>query len=358
MPALSMVATAGPALALVVGFFGAVHPALDAFSHLRVHFAVLMGIFALPLLAMRFLKFGVLALLGAILAIATTSGSMPIPAIGMHYGPLHPVDLQQPVYRLLQANLRYDNRDPGLFLSLVGRMQPDVITLNEVSTLWEEKLRLLEPAYPYSIACRPQGGAWAVAILSRRPFAAAEAPRCDQRGAFAVGVFSFGGRPITVATMHLGWPWPFEQAWQVGGLTPYLQSIGEPAILAGDMNAVPWSHTVARVAEAGSFTLMPSPGATWLSLGLPRVLAGAGLPIDQVFAKGGVRIHAIRTLEDIASDHLPVLVEFSIEPGQTPPQSEISKLALAPASRTDDRDAGIQFRRMRFETSRSTAPPG
>ncbi|TIW87573.1 MAG: AP endonuclease, partial [Mesorhizobium sp.] len=37
--------------ALLAGFFGALHPAFDSFSHFRIHFSVLMALVALPLLA-------------------------------------------------------------------------------------------------------------------------------------------------------------------------------------------------------------------------------------------------------------------------------------------------------------------
>jgi len=61
---------------------------------------------------------------------------------------------------------------------------------------------------------------------------------------------------------------------------------------------------------------MPSPGATWLSRRLPDWFRSFGLPIDQVFAKGDVEVHSVRTLEDSGSDHRPVLVEFSIKPAE------------------------------------------
>ena len=35
------------------------------------------------------------------------------------------------MYRLLQFNLRFDNRTPEKLLSLIGRTKPDVITLQE-----------------------------------------------------------------------------------------------------------------------------------------------------------------------------------------------------------------------------------
>ena len=54
-------------------------------------------------------------------------------------------------------------------------------------------------------------------------------------------------------------------------------------------------------------------GPTWLYWRLPEFLRFAGLPIDQVFTKGEVIVHSVNTLETVGSDHLPVLVEFSLE---------------------------------------------
>jgi endonuclease/exonuclease/phosphatase (EEP) superfamily protein YafD len=97
---------------------------------------------------------------------------------------------------------------------------------------------------------------------------------------------------------------------------PHLAKLGRTALLAGDMNAAPWSAAVARVAEAGGLTLVPSPGATWLSRRLPDSFRSFGLPIDQVFSKGDVQVNSVRALEDSGSDHRPVLVEFSIRPAE------------------------------------------
>ena len=58
-------------------------------------------------------------------------------------------------------------------------------------------------------------------------------------------------------------------------------------------------------------------GPSWLDRRLPDVLRPyAGLPIDQVFAKGDVAILSAKTLEAVGSDHLPVLVEFSLLGGK------------------------------------------
>jgi len=316
---LAFIAMMMLSVALVAGFFGALHPALDSFSHFRVYLAVLMALCALPLLATIFRLQAAAALLFAIASFATTMSALPR---------LWPVQaVAEPangiVYSLLQMNLRYDNPTPKKVLSLIGRTNPDVITLDEVSEMWTTELGYITSAYPYRILCPYPNGVFGVALLSRRPFAAGTAPRCERRGAMAIATIDFGGVGVDVAAIHLSWPWPREQHWQIGELTESLGSLGETAIMAGDCNAVPWSAAVRRVASLGGLTVMPSAGPTWLYIKLPDVLRRfAGLPIDQVFSKGGVLIHSAMTLEDTGSDHLPVMVKFSLRLEDRKPDDE------------------------------------
>jgi endonuclease/exonuclease/phosphatase (EEP) superfamily protein YafD len=312
---LALAAAAALSLPLIAGFFGKVHPAFDSFAHFRIHLAALMAACAVVLLACSLVKEGAVAFAFAAAAVATTSASMSLPWLGQVHAAL-PAKDQRAVYRLLHMNVRFDNPEPGKILSLIGRVQPDVITLNEVSTMWAQKLDLLSAAYPHRIVCSLPGRYWQVAILSRRPFVANTEPECDERGAFAVAAIDFGGRPVEVAALHLGWPWPYEQSWQIANVAPRLARLGDTALLAGDMNAAPWSAAVSRVAQAGGLTLTPSPGATWLSRRLPDWFRSFGLPIDQIFSKGDVQVNFVRTLEDSGSDHRPVLVEFSIKPAE------------------------------------------
>ncbi|CAH2397233.1 endonuclease/exonuclease/phosphatase family protein [Mesorhizobium escarrei] len=322
--------------ALVAGFFGTLHPAFDSFAHFRVHLAVLMALCALPLLATSFRLQAATALLFAVAAFATTSDALSVPRLwpvqaayeaeagdqsvypGDHA--VHPGD--QAVYRLLQMNLRFNNPTPEKVLSLIGRTQPDVITLNEVSDMWKAKLGLLASAYPHRILCPYPNGVFGVALLSRRPFAATTQPRCDGRGAMAMATVDFGGTDVDVAALHLTWPWPRNQPRQIGGLSGEFASLGETSIMACDCNAVPWSAAVRRVASLGKLTVAPSPGPTWLPIKLPEFLRFAGLPIDLVFSKGAVLIHSVSGLENTGSDHLPVMVEFSLRPEQKKPVDE------------------------------------
>jgi endonuclease/exonuclease/phosphatase (EEP) superfamily protein YafD len=309
-------------VALVAGFFGTLHPAFDSLAHFRVHLAVLMALCALPLLATSFRLQAATALLFAVAAYATTSNALPLPQPWPVQAAYEAKPVDQAVYRLLQMNLKFNNPTPEKVLSLIGRTQPDVITLDEVSEMWTAKLGFLS-AYPYRILCAYPNGVFGVALLSRRPFAAGTGPRCEPRGAMAIATVDFGGTGVDVAAIHLSWPWPREQSWQIGELSEPLASLGETAIMAGDCNAVPWSAAVRRVASLGKLTVVPSAGPTWLQIKLPDFLRRfAGLPIDQVFNKGAVIIHSASRLEDTGSDHLPVMVEFSLRPEERKPVDE------------------------------------
>lgn len=297
---------------LVLGFLGTVHPAFDSLSHFRIHIAA-----ALALAGVLMLVFQGWRLNGAValaLSVAATVATLGLPFGGLGAQ----ASAEAPRYRLLQMNLRFDNPQPEAVLSLIGELRPDVITLNEISGMWREKLALLEAAYPYRIVCPQPSYIGGVGILSRRPFAGE--PRCEDRGAMAVAKVDFGGEAIDVATLHLGWPWPFEQPWQLRALLPALAKLGDRAVLAGDFNAAPWSLTVRRAAEAGALKLTRLVGPTWLDRRMPQWLRPyVGLPIDHVMVKGGVLAGASKRLPAAGSDHLPVLVEFSIFPEEQTP---------------------------------------
>lgn len=308
---------------LVLGYLGGLHLAFDSLAHFRVHLAVLVIVFALPLLFYTgWRSIGLAALVLAVTSIASASVNEPGEArAGVATG-----DNEVARYRLLQLNLRFDNHTPKDVLSLIGRMQPDVITLDEVSEMWRQELMLTESAYPHRLICQAPTGIGSVAILSRRPFLHPSAAECYDRGALAMATVNFGGTAVDIVAIHLGWPWPFEQPWQIGNISPFLERIGGTAILAGDLNATPWSTIARRVALAGNMTILQGIGPTWLALPLPGILRRmVGLPIDNILIKGDVIPLSTKRLESVGSDHLPVLLEFNL---RRKPPAQVQQVAL------------------------------
>jgi endonuclease/exonuclease/phosphatase (EEP) superfamily protein YafD len=304
--------------ALTFGYLGWLHPAFDSFSHFRIHLAAGLFVAGIPLLLLfRYWPEAIFAALFSVTTIVQTIG-LPLPS------QVSPVNASATphagaVYRLLHMNLRYDNPTPEAVFSLIGREKPDIITMNEVSAYWVEKLAILKAAYPYQLICPPPAYIGGTAIVSRRPFAEGFTPECGDRGSFGHVSLDMNGRTLEVASLHLGWPWPFEQPWQLPHVEPLLGAIDGTAIIAGDLNAVPWSQTAKRVTNASGTELLRGVGPTYLDRRFPAWMRPLiGLPIDNMMAKGGIVPVGLTRMEAVGSDHLPILFEFMLMPQEQP----------------------------------------
>lgn len=311
--ALALLAVAGLSLLIVLGFFGAAHPAFDSFSHFRIHFAAALVAPGLLLAVVARGRERRVGLLSVVFAGAVTAATLGTP-LGGPVAPAAAGPGELARYRLLHLNLRFDNDDQAAFLSLLGSEQPDVVTLVEVSDAWAERLALTEAAYPHRLICRRGIHIGGAAILSKRPFAG-EAPRCVDRGSMAVATVDFGGSHVDVAALHLGWPWPFEDRRQMPALEPALAALAPRAIVGTDLNSVWWSARARRIMTLGGLSLAARGGPSWLHRRLPAALRPLiGLPIDHILAKGGVITLGLRRGADVGSDHLPMILDFALLP--------------------------------------------
>lgn len=304
---------------LVLGFFGAAHPAFDSFSHFRMHLAVLMALSAVPALFFRLWREGAMAMVLALTALATTLAPSSPAAIA------EPAR-QQPLYKLLQLNLRYDNQQQADVFRLIARESPDVITLEEVSDNWRPRLKAIEARYPYNLYCPNRSRIGGAAILSRRPFALGSTPICVD-SLIAIARVDFGGRSAIITALHLDWPWPFAQDWNVGEIRPYLERLEGPLIIAGDFNAVPWSQTLKNITQYSKTRIPEGLRPSWLVNGtLANAARWVGLPLDHVLVSERISDARVQSLDPVGSDHLPLLLRFSIsgiDDGNEPDQQTV-----------------------------------
>jgi len=166
------------------------------------------------------------------------------------------------------------------------------------------------------------------AILTHRPsqLVKAEAlpgwarrPGLEPRGALWASVH-LGGTEVQVINTHLGLRRHERLAQLETLLGPHWlghPACGEPVILLGDFNATPrgrvYRRLAAHLSDAQAEARLPKPKATFPSR-LPM------LRLDHVFVSRSIRVLRVETvrtpLARIASDHLPLLVEFQIVHGK------------------------------------------
>ena len=280
------------------GLAQAIHPVFDSIAHFRFHITILLMIGLLALLVMKCGR-------SAVVVVAVIAAG----AIGLApaYGSLGPEpDAPERPLVLVQYNTLFKNRTPEAIVPQIGAAGADAVTLQEVSRRTAVIMNELAADYPFQQFCPFSPGG--VAVLSRWP---AVAQGCAEGLGLAWMQVEIDGRKVTIASLHLHWPYPFGQADQITALDPVFAALPQPVIVAGDFNAAPWSHAVERVAEASS-----THAANGLRFSLRMATFGLGpwpfMPIDHVLLPDGVKAIDMHLGSSAGSDHLPVIARIAL----------------------------------------------
>lgn len=225
---------------------------------------------------------------------------------------------------------------PERVARIIARHEPDIIALQELDVgqqrthgidQAERIARLLRMSYHFHPVIDLARGRYGNAILSRYPMRLMQAEQLPQlgnlrylepRGALWVTV-DIDGVAVQVINCHLS-IWPYERLAQAGALVgarwladPRCQS---PVVFCGDLNTVPGSPTYRRlmgaVRDSQSAMKTPRIPRTWFSrYPISR--------LDHIFLSPDITVSRVtvpRTmLDQIASDHLPLLVQMRLRDG-------------------------------------------
>lgn len=265
------------AAAFLAGFGGAVHPALDSLTVVRLPLAGSLVALAVFPSIRRPLGWGLSGCAGLTIAFHLAGWPIGLDRTGS--------------FTIYQKNISPQNDAIADIIADIRAVDPDVITLNEVSALNRAFLTRALPDYPVQHHCYT--GSWAgIVIFSRLPEAGG-IPVCapEFRAFGAIEVITDDG-PGWVVAVHLHWPFPFDQPRDVTHLKQALALLEGPKVLVGDFNAMPWSHAVRSSARAADVRYLGPRRATWTREGIY-------LPIDHVLAERG---HVERRAA-IDSDH-------------------------------------------------------
>ena len=294
------------AFVLISGFLAPRLPLADSLAHFRFHLTVAMGLAAVSLFIWRDWRAAGFACAVAVAGFIGLAPAFPVWGTVKAGGPA-------PSITLVQLNLSFRNRRPEAVADFIRAAGADVVTLQEVTRNTGRVIELLGEDYPNRVRC-PFARVGAVAVLSRLPGAPGPTQGCVEGSGLAWLRVMAGGRPLSVASVHLHWPYPFGQAPQIDRLEGRLESVPRPILLAGDFNAAPWSHAVGRVAAATGtevagglrFTFDLRPGS-WI----PAI----AMPIDHVLLPAGISSAEVRVGPGPGSDHRSVIARLALAPG-------------------------------------------
>lgn len=214
---------------------------------------------------------------------------------------------------LASANVQVSSASAAPLLRWLAEASPDVVVLLEVSPALAHELASLK-AYPHRVV-EPDDSPFGIALLSRWPLAASRVARdADGIPRIEAELALDAKRHVKLTALH---PMPplsphFHAARDraLRDLARRDNALDMPSVLAGDLNATPWSTAFSGLDALGwrrATGLRP----TWPAAG--RGLFG--IPIDHVLASRHWRVEDALTGPDIGSDHRPVLVRLVLAGG-------------------------------------------
>lgn len=297
-------------------------PLADSLADFRFHLTALILLSAVLLAVSRAWR---LAGLAAAISIAGIAGMAPaFPIRGASE-----IDGKAPAITVVQLNLSFRNVTPDAVADFIRGEDADIVTLQEVTDKSGRAIDILAADYPFRVRCsaRRIGGP---AILSRLPVAPGVAKGCiDGEGMAWMRVMA-GGKPVTVASLHLHWPYPFGQAKQIDRLESPLKQLPRPVLLAGDFNAAPWSHAVDRIAQATGTSVAAGLRFSF-DIKFNSWAPPIAIPIDHILLPQGLTPLDVRLGPGPGSDHLSVVARISL------PVDKVSDRVQAPSPPRDAR---------------------
>jgi endonuclease/exonuclease/phosphatase (EEP) superfamily protein YafD len=211
--------------------------------------------------------------------------------------------------RVLFANVLASNTEYERVRALIAETKPDVIALVETRAPWLAEVGPAVEGYARIVDERTDN--FALGLFARGTVNG----HVEHLGGDLPTIVANIGLPSGVAfTMVVTHPWPPVNGWAEDRQYEHLAAVAHriadmpgPVVLAGDLNATPWSRVFRKlVGTTGLCDTRSSydgsyPASTWL----------VRIPIDHVLASCAIGVRDRWIGPEIGSDHLPVVVDLA-----------------------------------------------
>ncbi len=299
-----VVATLGPLL----GVLGRFHWFFDLFSHYRIQELLICFLGSMVLFLIKETKKAILV--GFIFILF---GFPVLPYYSLRLVPAREFKQGKPI-EIIYANLGNDNVRFDLVKKMIQQESPQVLILSEITDSRYQQLKDVLAVYPtQSIHSRSDNFGIAVfskfsmKTLSTHYIGKANVPTIET-------VFEWENQETVLWAIH---PLPpiGKQYWELRNeqlklTAPILKKEKRPKIVIGDFNTTPWSYWFGVIKVKGlrdsslSFGIQPTWPSFW-----PKFLR---IPIDHALVSREIQVIQYRVLEDIGSDHLPILARIGL----------------------------------------------
>lgn len=224
----------------------------------------------------------------------------------------------KPDIRLLIYNVYQYNENYEKLCKLVNEIDSDMVLLVETNEKWKDKsLEGFGEKYPHKIL-EDRENTYGMLIFSKFPLHNVQVRHLinEEVPSIALEVESGWGERIKFYAIHPEPPVPGENPRSTDRDAEIL-IVGKeaekeelPVIVAGDLNDVAWSYTSILFQKISGLQ-DPRRGRGFFS-SFHAKYPLLRWPLDHIFCSGHFRVHSMKSLKGIGSDHFPILIELEL----------------------------------------------
>lgn len=226
-------------------------------------------------------------------------------------------DLSKEQIRLMIFNVYQYNDDYKKTLDKVKEVDPDVLLLVETCSQWADALASLDNVYPFSLKA-VQENTYGMMFWSKKPLKKKEIHHVIKKEIPSMEVLmELGGMPLRIFGLHPKPPAPGEAEYATNKDRELIRTAKrlakledkEARLLIGDLNDVAWSKSNVIFKK---ITGMKDPREGRGFFGTFPTYLPMKIPLDHVFCSEELELIDFQILENIGSDHCPVVVSFQV----------------------------------------------
>ncbi|RJR48240.1 MAG: endonuclease [Desulfobacteraceae bacterium] len=227
--------------------------------------------------------------------------------------------------RFITANVLMTNRKAEEYLRVISEADPDIILTTEADPWWTEKLKELNPSYPFQVSY-PLENTYGMILHSKFPLIESSVRFLVEPKIPSIhsGVRLPDGHVFSLVGLHPRPPGPAhsEETDQrdaeliITGKLAKRSSL--PFVVLGDLNDVAWSHTTSLFQKISGL-LDPRIGRGMFNTFHADCFL-IRFPLDHIFHSAHFKLVEMRRLSHIGSDHFPFYAALSYTPKEDPSQ--------------------------------------